>query len=112
MGIGSAALAGAGTAGATTPQGSGPSTGIPSDNSWLAEAQGAVWDFGDAGAFGSAAGLALNHPIVTMTATKDQQGYWLVASDGGIFSLRRRRLLRLDGIHPPGATHRGHGGHP
>ena len=78
-------MAGAGTAGATTQSG-GSSTGIPSDNYWLADAQGAVWNFGDAGAFGSAAGLPLNHPIVTMTATKDQQGYWLVASDGGIFS--------------------------
>src|SRR5580698_253555 len=62
------------------------STGIPSDNYWLADAQGAVFDFGNAGAFGSAAGLPLNHPIIGITATKDQQGYWLVASDGGIFS--------------------------
>ena len=62
------------------------SSGIPSDNFWLADAQGAVWNFGDAGALGSAAGVPLNHPIVTITATKDDQGYWLVASDGGIFS--------------------------
>ena len=62
------------------------STGIPSDNYWLADAQGAVWNFGNAAALGSAAGLPLNHPIVGITATKDQQGYWLVASDGGIFS--------------------------
>ena len=62
------------------------STGIPSDNYWLADAQGAVWDFGNAGAFGSAAGLPLNHPIIGISATKDHQGYWLVASDGGIFS--------------------------
>ena len=45
-----------------------------------------MWNFGDAAALGSAAGLPLNHPIVTITATKDDQGYWLVASDGGIFS--------------------------
>ena len=62
------------------------STGIPSDNYWLADAQGAVWNFGDAPALGSAAGLPLNHPIVTITATKDDSGYWLVASDGGVFS--------------------------
>ena len=67
-------------------QSTSSSTGIPSDNYWLADAQGAVWNFGNAGAFGSAAGLPLNHPIVSITATKDQQGYWLVASDGGIFS--------------------------
>ena len=86
VGVVSVALGCAGTAGATTPQSSGSSTGIPSDNFWLADAQGAVWNFGDAGAFGSAASLPLNHPIVTITATKDGQGYWLVASDGGIFS--------------------------
>jgi len=62
------------------------STGIPSDNFWLADAQGAVWNFGDAAALGSAASLPLNHPIVTITATKDDKGYWLVASDGGVFS--------------------------
>ena len=45
-----------------------------------------MWNFGDAAALGSAAGLPLNHPIVTITATKDGQGYWLVASDGGVFS--------------------------
>ena len=28
----------------------------------------------------------LNKPIVGMAATPDGDGYWLVASDGGIFS--------------------------
>ena len=45
-----------------------------------------MWDFGNAGAFGSAAGLPLNHPIIGISGTNDHQGYWLVASDGGIFS--------------------------
>jgi cell wall-associated NlpC family hydrolase len=61
-------------------------TSIPSDNFWLADAQGAVWNFGDAEALGSAASLSLNHPVVAITPTTDAQGYWLVASDGGIFS--------------------------
>ncbi len=61
-------------------------TSIPSDNFWLADAQGGVWNFGSAPAYGSAAGLPLNHPIVAITTTPDQNGYWLVASDGGIFS--------------------------
>ena len=30
--------------------------------------------------------LLLNKPIVGMAATPDGKGYWLVASDGGIFS--------------------------
>ncbi len=33
---------------------------------------------------------ALNQPVVGMTATPAGGGYWFVASDGGIFSLRRR----------------------
>ena len=78
-----APLAGSALAGAQTTT---STAGIPSDNFWLADAQGAVWNFGNAGAFGSAASLPLNHPIVGITATKDQQGYWLVASDGGIFT--------------------------
>jgi hypothetical protein len=35
---------------------------------------------------GSMAGQPLNKPIVGMAATPDGGGYWLVASDGGIFS--------------------------
>ena len=31
-------------------------------------------------------GLPLNKPIVGMTPTSDGNGYWLVASDGGIFT--------------------------
>ena len=37
----------------------------------------------------------LNRPVVGMAPTLDGHGYWLVAADGGIFSVRRRRLLRL-----------------
>ena len=40
--------------------------------------------------------MVLNQPIVGMAATPDGKGYWLVASDGGIFSLRGRHLRRLD----------------
>ena len=37
------------------------------------------------GGFGSTGGITLNKPIVGMAATADGGGYWLVASDGGIF---------------------------
>ena len=61
-------------------------TGVPANGFWLTDSQGGVWAFGSAGAFGSAAGLHLNHPIVAIAPTTDSLGYWLVASDGGIFS--------------------------
>ena len=38
----------------------------------------------------------LNKPIVGMASTPDGRGYWLVASDGGIFSYGDAVLLRLD----------------
>jgi DNA-binding beta-propeller fold protein YncE len=41
---------------------------------------------GDAGYFGSEGGTPLNKPIVGMAATPDGKGYWLVASDGGVFT--------------------------
>ena len=72
-----------GTAGAGTP--AGHSTGPPaSDNFWLATPTGSLYSFG-APSYGSP-GSPLNRPLVGMVATGDQQGYWLVASDGGVFS--------------------------
>ena len=47
---------------------------------------GAVAYAGDAGFYGDASKVPLNHPIVGMTQTGDNGGYWLVASDGGIFT--------------------------
>ncbi len=42
--------------------------------------------FGTAGNYGSVAGMILKSPIVGMASTPTGHGYWLVASDGGIFS--------------------------
>src|SRR5580704_7451837 len=42
--------------------------------------------FGSAGSFGPSGGLQLNAPPVAMASTGDGQGYWIVASDGGIFN--------------------------
>ena len=65
--------------------------GDESRNAWIVDSTGHV--FGDshetgppADNFGDASGLPLNKPIVGMTPTSDGQGYWLVASDGGIFT--------------------------
>jgi ribosomal protein L24E len=43
------------------------------------------------------AGKALNRPIVGMSPTSTGKGYWLVASDGGIFSFGDARFHRSTG---------------
>ncbi|HUP85411.1 MAG TPA: superoxide dismutase family protein [Acidimicrobiales bacterium] len=53
---------------------------------WLAASDGGVFNFGDAGFFGSAGGGPINQPVVGIAATPTGDGYWLVASDGGIFT--------------------------
>ncbi len=45
-----------------------------------------LFNYGDAGFFGSAGGIHLNKPFVGMAATPNDKGYWLVAFDGGIFN--------------------------
>ncbi len=62
------------------------SPGGPSRGYWLVASDGGVFNYGDAGFFGSAGSVPLNKPIVGMAATPDGKGYWLVASDGGIFN--------------------------
>ena len=73
---------------------------------WLAGADGGVFAFGDQDAdndsagtdfdndsgsdssfYGSLAGAPLNAPVVGIASTPGGRGYWLVAADGGVFSL-------------------------
>jgi cell wall-associated NlpC family hydrolase len=68
---------------AATGTGSGTADGV-SDSFWLATRSGAVYAFG-VPAYGSP-GTPLNRPVVSLLPTADRQGYWMVASDGGIFS--------------------------
>jgi cell wall-associated NlpC family hydrolase len=51
---------------------------------WLATPSGTMLSFG-VPSYGSAPG-PLNQPIVTTAPTGDRRGYWMVASDGGVFS--------------------------
>jgi hypothetical protein len=57
-------------------------------------------NFGDAGNFGPAGGLTLNAPPVGMAPTHDGQGYWIVASDGGIFNYGNAGFLGSAGALP------------
>ena len=66
---------------------------------WLTDRRGAVFNFGDAAFHGSMAGHPLNLPIVGMAATPDGTGYWLVASDGGIFSFNAPFHGSTGGMH-------------
>ena len=64
---------------------------------WLVASDGGIFAFGDAGFHGSIPGLglgpagsglpnSLNAPIVGMVPSSDGGGYFMVASDGGVFA--------------------------
>ncbi|HEY1653469.1 MAG TPA: CSLREA domain-containing protein [Acidimicrobiales bacterium] len=53
---------------------------------WMVAADGGIFNFANAGFYGSMGGTALNSPVVGMAATPDGKGYWEVAADGGIFN--------------------------
>ncbi|HWE70086.1 MAG TPA: hypothetical protein VG205_06970 [Acidimicrobiales bacterium] len=50
------------------------------------DAQGDVAAFGAATCYGAMTGKTLNHPIVGLAVDRATGGYWLVASDGGVFA--------------------------
>ena len=64
---------------ASTPDGGGY---------WLAQRDGGVYSYGDAGFSGSLPGLGAvpAAPIAGIAATSDGRGYWLVGADGGVFA--------------------------
>jgi hypothetical protein len=51
---------------------------------WVVRADGTVENFGTA-SLGDLGNVKLNRPIVSAAATPDGRGYWLVASNGGVF---------------------------
>jgi len=81
-------------AGAVTSHSAGPPA---SDNFWLATPDGSLNGFG-VPSLGSPAHL--NQPLVALVATSDAQGYWMVASDGGVFTYGDARFFGSTGnIH-------------
>src|SRR6202521_1352714 len=76
-----AAGTGVGPAGAVTSHSVAPPA---SDNFSCAPPTGALNGFG-VSSLGSPT-TRLNKPVVALAATSDGQGYWMVASDGGVFS--------------------------
>ena len=63
------------------------------------DAQGDVAAFGGAVCYGAMTGTALNRPIVGMAIDPVTGGYWLVATDGGIFSFNAPFLGSTGNIH-------------
>jgi hypothetical protein len=74
-------------------------TADPTGGYWMANSSGSVTGFGGAPVLGSPAlsGISLSAPIVGMAATPDGRGYWLVATDGGIFSYGDARFYGSTG---------------
>ena len=66
----------------------GDSVSAPSSYAftWSSEVPNILVSNGDAPFYGSVGGFPLNRPIVAMARSYDGLGYWLVASDGGVFS--------------------------
>ena len=73
------------------------------DGYWLVASDGGVFSFGDANYYGSIPGLgiapidsalrpSLDAPIVGMVPSYDGHGYFLVASDGGVFAFGDARF--------------------
>jgi hypothetical protein len=61
---------------------------------WVASSTGGVYDFGDAGFFGSAATIHRSvSDVVDLTATADGQGYWLTTSTGRVLSFGDARFF-------------------
>ncbi len=53
---------------------------------WIVDSDGGVFNFGDAGFFGSLGGTRLAKPIVGIAPTPSGRGYYLTAADGGVFT--------------------------
>ena len=84
------------SASAATPPSVGAVGFSPTGGGWEATTTGAVTAFGGASSYGSVTG-SLNSPIVGMAATHDGKGYWLVASDGGVFTFGDAPFLGSEG---------------
>ncbi len=59
---------------------------------------------------GSTGNIKLNKPVVGMANTPDGNGYWLVASDGGIFAYGDAKFYGFDWEHQAQPADRRHGG--
>ena len=74
-----------------------PTTTSAGNGYWLVASDGGIFNFGDAGFFGSDGRHTTQQADRRHGVDDRRQGYWLVASRRRHLRLRRRRVLRLDG---------------
>ena len=67
---------------------------------FLVATDGGIFNYGDAGFFGSAGSIKLNKPVVGILPTVTGLGYYLVASDGGIFNYGDSSFVGSQGGSP------------
>jgi ligand-binding sensor domain-containing protein len=60
---------------------------------------GGIFTFGDAVFHGSMGNKKLNKPVNGLVPTQNGKGYWLVASDGGIFAFNAPYRGSMGGRH-------------
>ena len=53
---------------------------------WEVAADGNVFSYGNAGAYGGTGGVPLNRPVFAIAPTPSGKGYLLVSRDGGVFA--------------------------
>ena len=70
---------------------------LSSGTATAADTDQGVFAAGDAAFHGSMRGQPLAHPIVGMAADATGDGYWLVASDGGVFTFGGTRFFGSTG---------------
>ena len=115
-------------AGAVTPHSGAPALGSPAlsnlrlaqpivgmtsttdgNGYWLVASDGGIFSYGDATFYGSTGGMHLNKPIVGMASTNDGNGLLARRLRRRHLQLRRRHLLRLDGVDRTQQARRRHG---
>jgi hypothetical protein len=52
---------------------------------WLVGSDGGIFNFGDAGFFGSLGASPLPQPVVGITRDTAGPGYWIVGGDGSVY---------------------------
>ena len=82
------------------------------DGYWLVASDGGIFNYGDAGFYGSTGGQPLNAPIVGMAATPTAGATGLWRATAGIFNYGDASFYGSAGGRSPQQAHRGHGGHP